>query len=233
MDLYDIHTHEVLTSDSDDDVPKRDITRIINVYPLGFEYAKDNDECDWFSCGVHPWYSDDVQPQLKFLKEIAGDNRIVAIGETGFDKLKGPALSIQQIVFEQQIELSEQLQKPLIIHCVKAWDELLAMKKKHKPHQPWIIHGYRGKPELTHQLLSHGFLFSIGEKFNADSLQTIPLDRLFCETDESDSNIEEIYNKISETLEIEVESLVIQIDANVKKTFPLVTPVRNLQKDIL
>lgn len=233
MDLYDIHTHDPLTSDSDDDVPKQNITYILNVYPLGFEYAKDSDECDWFSCGVHPWYSEDVQPQLKFLKEIAGDSRIVAIGETGLDKLRGPELSIQQAVFEQQIELSEQLQKPLIIHCVKAWEELLALKKKHNPRQAWIIHGYRGKTELTHQLVLHGFMFSIGDKLNTDALRTIPLDRLFCETDESDMSIESVYKKVAEALDVDMETLADQIGQNVLKTFPLVVPMENLQKDFL
>lgn len=232
MDLYDIHTHDALTSDSDDDVPKRSITYILNVYPLGFEYAKDSDECDWFSCGVHPWYSEDAEPQLKFLKEVAGDNRIVAIGEAGLDKLKGPPLDIQQKVFEQQIQLSEQLEKPLIIHCVKAWDRLLHLHKAYNPRQKWIIHGYRGKPELTRQLLSHGFMFSVGDKYNEDSLKIIPLDRLFCETDESDDPIDEIYEDIALCLGISVDKLAAQVENNIRRIFPLMNLKKaELQKD--
>lgn len=222
MDLYDIHTHDALTSESDDDVPKRNTTYILNVYPLGFEYAKDSDECDWFSCGVHPWYSEDAEPQLKFLKEVASDNRIVAIGEAGLDKLKGPSLDIQQEVFEQQIQLSEQLQKPLIIHCVKAWDRLLQLYRKRDPKQTWIIHGYRGKPELTRQLLAHGFMFSVGDKYNKESLRLIPLDRLFCETDVSDVSIGEIYEDVAEALDITTETLASHIKTNVKQIFPLI-----------
>lgn len=234
MDLYDIHTHDALTSESDDDVPQRGITYILNVYPLGFEYAKDSDECDWFSCGVHPWYSEDAEPQLKFLKEIAGDPRIVAIGEAGFDKLKGPSLDIQQKIFEQQIELSEQLRKPLIIHCVKAWDKLLHLHKVYNPKQTWIIHDYKGKPELTRQLLTHGFMFSIGEKYNEESLKLIPLDRLFCETDDADTGIEEIYADVAESLAITVDKLALHIENNIRRIFPLILEERiELQKDII
>jgi TatD DNase family protein len=221
MDLYDIHTHDVPESNSDDEGPSQNNNYILNVYPLGFEYAKDSDACPWFSCGVHPWYSEDAEPQIKFLKEIASDPRIVAIGEAGYDKLKGPDLQIQKQIFEQQVELSEQLHKPLIIHCTKAWDELLASHKKYKPKQPWILHGYRGKPELTKQLLNHGFYFSIGEKFNVESLKKIPLERLFCETDVTDIPISEIYDKIADGLQIPIENLASHIEENVRKIFSL------------
>jgi len=233
MDIYDIHTHDVLTTDSDDDVPKREVSYILNVYPLGFEYAKDSDDCDWFSCGVHPWYSEDAEPQLKFLREIAGDSRIVAIGEAGLDKLKGPDLSVQKNVFEQQIQLSEQLQKPLIIHCVKAWDELLQIHKKYAPKQPWVIHGYRGKPEQARQLLSHGFYISLGEKFNSDTLREIPVDRLFCETDTSDVDIEDVYIEVASILEIPVEVLASHIAENMNRVFPLVNSETELQRSVL
>ncbi|MBD8346752.1 MULTISPECIES: TatD family hydrolase [unclassified Dysgonomonas] len=224
MDLYDIHTHDAPSPNSDDDESlRRNISYIVNVYPLGFEYAKDNENYPWFSCGVHPWYSEDAEPQLKFLKEIAGDPRIVAIGEAGLDKLKGPDLKIQQPIFEQQVQLSEQLQKPLIIHCVKAWEELLHIKKLYKPRQPWIIHGYKGKVELAKQLLSHGFLLSINERFNDDAIREIPLDRLFCETDISETSIEDIYSEVAKALNISVEVLALQIAENVKRTFPLLS----------
>lgn len=224
MDLYDIHAHDAPSPNNDDEEsPRHNITSIVNVYPLGFEYAKDNENFPWFSCGVHPWYSEDAEPQLNFLKEIAGDPRIVAIGEAGLDKLKGPELNIQQTIFTRQVELSEQLQKPLIIHCVKAWDDLLHIKKTYKCHQPWIIHGHKGKPELTKQLLAHGFYFSIGDKFNEEAVRSIPMNRLFCETDVSETSIEEIYQQLANTLDIEIETLATQIEENIKTIFPLIT----------
>jgi len=216
MDLYDIHTHD--SASTDEGEPSHPY--ILNVYPLGFEDAKDASLGCSFSCGVHPWYSENAEPQLKFLSEIASDYRIIAIGEAGYDRLKGPDQSVQRIVFERQIELSEQLHKPLIIHCVKAWDELLASYKKYHPKQPWIIHGYRGKPELTKQLLDHGFMFAIGDKFNKESVRLIPLHSLFCETDVYDVSISSVYEGVADALGIDVENLAESIEKNVSKIFP-------------
>jgi len=221
MDFYDIHTHDsVSTEEGEQSHPY-----ILNVYPLGFEDAKDALIGCYFSCGVHPWYSENAEPQLKFLNEIAADHRIIAIGEAGYDKLKGPDIDTQRYVFERQIELSEKLRKPLIIHCVKAWEELLVSQKKFKPVQPWIIHGYKGKPELTRQLLEHNFYFGIGEKFNEDSLKQLPLARFFCETDTSDIDIETVYENIAEVLEIPIDMLGERIEENVTRIFPQLIPV--------
>ena len=221
MDYYNIHTHDIPLADTDDDVPRQNICSILNVYPLEFEYAKDSIGSNFFSCGVHPWYSEDAQPQIEFLKEIVSDFKIVAIGEAGYDKLKGPNLITQKNIFEQQILLSEELGKPLIVHCVKAWDELLASHRLLQPNQPWIIHGYRGKPQLTKQLLKHGFYFSIGERFNQDSLKLIPIDRIFCETDVHEITIENVYSEVCETLQIELDEFGLQMQSNVEKIFKI------------
>ena len=217
MEFYDIHTHDasVATDEGEESHPY-----ILNVYPLGYEDTKYAPFNCHFSCGVHPWYSENANPQLSFLEEIAGESLIIAIGEAGYDKLKGPDMQTQSYVFEKQIELSERLQKPLIIHCVKAWDRLLASHKKYNPKQPWILHGYRGKPELTRQLLSHNFMFSVGDKFNKESVNMIPLDSLFCETDVYDTDIVTVYKGLAEALNIEIENLGEHIERNIMKIFP-------------
>ncbi len=154
MEFYDVHTHQIYTEDNDDPYH----SCIFDVYSLEFEVAKELHQRHSFSCGIHPWYSEDSETQMAYLTEIASDSRIVAIGETGLDKLKGPSLEVQIPVFKKHIELSERLGKPIIIHCVKAWEELLRVKKESNPTQPWVIHGYRGKPELTKRLIKEGFL---------------------------------------------------------------------------
>jgi TatD DNase family protein len=159
---------------------------------------------------------------MAYLTEITSNPRIVAIGETGLDKLKGPSFEVQTPVFKKHIEISEKLGKPVIIHCVKAWDELLEVKKDTKPSQPWIIHGYRGKPDLTKKLISDGFYFSVGENLNVDSMQLIPLDRLFCETDEGDMSIFEVYLQASKSLNTNIVDFAEAISENVRKMFPSV-----------
>ena len=211
--FYDIHTHRANPQNDDD------CTRIINVDVLQFEKTKALCEHSVFSCGIHPCDSENSETQMARLLEIAKDSRIVAIGETGLDKLRGASLDIQLSVFKKQIELSENLYKPLIIHCVKAWHELIGVRRETKPTQPWIIHGYRGKPEVTKQLVNEGFLFSVGNKINTLSLPLIPLDSLFCETDESEISIREIYLQVAKTVNADVQEFAAIIEKNVQRIF--------------
>jgi TatD DNase family protein len=74
---------------------------------------------------------------------------------------------------------------------------LLEIKKQLKPKQLWIVHGFRGKPELARQLLKSDCAISYGEHFNVESVRNTPLDKLFIETDESLQNIETIYNSVA------------------------------------
>jgi TatD DNase family protein len=220
MEFYDVHTHQIYTEDNDDPYH----SCIFDVYSLEFEVAKELHQRHSFSCGIHPWYSEDSETQMAYLAEISSDPRIVAIGETGLDKLKGPSLDVQIPVFKKHIALSESLGKPIIIHCVKAWEELIKVKKETKPTQPWVIHGYRGKPELTKGLINEGFLFSVGESINIDSLQMIPIDSLFCETDEGEMSIRDVYLQASQAINMDREEFALRIAENVRRVFPSVKP---------
>lgn len=212
--FYDIHTHRIHFQYDDN------CTHILNINPFQLEETKTLRTFSFFSCGVHPWSIDDVDTQMARLKEIASDTQIVAIGETGFDKNRGAEYTQQLAVFYRHIELSEKLRKPLIIHCVRAWNELLHVKRAVKHTQPWIIHSYRGKPELTQQLVNEGFLFSIGSQFNPLSLSLIPIHSLFCETDESNLDIREIYSQAAITTNVEIEMFTKQLEQNVWRVFP-------------
>ena len=216
MELFDIHTHQILLEDNDDPYH----SCILDVYPLEFEVAKGTYERHGFSCGIHPWYSEDSDAQMKYLAEIASDSRIIAIGETGLDKIKGPSLSVQIPVFKRHIELSEQLKKPLIIHAVKVWDQLYHIRKETNPTQPWIIHGFRGNPQVAQQMAKAGFMFSLGNKFNVDALKFIPMDSLFCETDEDEMDIKDVYQQIADALNLDIENFASQIARNVHRVFP-------------
>ncbi len=220
MEIYDVHTHQILLEDNDDPYH----SCIFDVYPLEFEVAKDSHHRHAFSCGIHPWYSEGSETQMAYLTEIAPNPRIVAIGETGLDRLKGPSLEVQIPLFKKHIELAEKLCKPLIIHCVKAWEELIKVCREMKPSQPCIIHGYRGKPELTRRLIKEGFMFSIGEHVNVDSMPFIPRHRIFCETDEGDMPILDVYLQASKVLNVELEEFAEVVATNVRRVFPDLQP---------
>ena len=227
MEFYDVHTHQIFLEDNDDPYH----SCIFDVYPLEFEVAKESYERHAFSCGIHPWYSEDSDTQMAYLNEIAQNPRIIAIGETGLDRLKGPSFEVQTAVFKKHIKLSEKLSKPVIIHCVKAWEELIQVRKETRPTEPWIIHGYRGRPELTKRLIKEGFLFSIGDNINVESMQLIPLDSLFCETDEDEMTIREIYLQTALALNMEVEEFAGRIAENVRRIFPALPPPKPYYPD--
>jgi TatD DNase family protein len=157
-----------------------------------------SDEKGFFSTGVHPWQAGEYSSKLfDKLTAWTTDSRFVAIGECGLDKHSKYSLDIQSYVFEHHIILSEKTQKPLIIHCVGCFNELYALKKRMNPRQLWIIHGFRGKPELAGQALKAGCALSFGEHFNPKSVRLTPTDRLYIETDESILPVSEIYRSVA------------------------------------
>lgn len=196
-----------------------DVKCILNTYPEELEQKKQLYQDAWFSCGIHPWFSEGSEEQFSLLQKEATDSNVVAIGEIGLDKLRGPGIAKQIIVFRKQIELAIAVRKPIIIHCVKAWDELIALYKEYKGTVPWIIHGYRGNPRQTEQLSKIGFKFSIGDHFNSESIKHIPLDSIFCETDTSDMTICKVYENISAEMGVHINHFAILVAENIKNTF--------------
>jgi len=175
----------------------------------------------YYSLGIHPWYINKYKGKLP-LKELfafAKDLKVLAIGESGLDKLCGVPMSEQIEVFKKHISLSENLNKPLIIHQVKCIDELLLLHKQLKPHSPWVIHGFRGKPAQVQQFVSHGFYLSFGELFNPQSLMLTPVERMFIETDESLLPIEDILQKVATCKDVDKNELKSQIEKNVQQIF--------------
>lgn len=175
----------------------------------------------YYSIGIHPWdvAAQDLEIQTEQLMKSFPNGQIVAIGEAGLDKLTNSPLYLQQQAFERQISLSEEKELPLIIHCVKAMEQVLAIKNRYQPKQPWIWHGFRGKPEQAEQLLKHGFYLSFGEHYSEEAMKLVPDDCLFLETDDSVLDIEEILRRAAEVREIEVETLRATIRKNIQKVF--------------
>lgn len=172
--MFDFHTHNLMAKKA-----------LISVEP-GFTPL----EGALYSVGIHPWHSADVtREKLQRLEADARLDCVKAIGETGLDKLRGGAAEAQIELLKHHIELSETLGKPLVLHVVKAFPEIIVLKRRMQPVQPWIIHGFRGKRQLAEELLRHGFYLSLGENFNAEAARIIPSNRLLAETDESTANI--------------------------------------------
>jgi TatD DNase family protein len=175
------------------------------------------------SVGLHPWHAKIANLEADFvrLEQIAKTTRVKMIGECGLDRLRGENLSDQLIILKRQLSLADTLSKPVILHCVKCFDELMVVQKEMNLNIPLIIHGFNKRPELGRQLLYKGFYLSFGPAIlNADSgaatlLQE--LDLFFLETDDADCNIQEIYQAAAKIKKCTVPELKAVIFDNWKK----------------
>lgn len=208
MQYYNIHTHR--QTDLENTV------EIVNRYPDDKIVS-----AGYYSLGIHPWYLQDTEKQLDLFRKKTMLPQVVAVGEAGLDKLASASLSLQQQIFEQQALWAEKICKPLIIHCVKSWSELLFIKNKMQPAMPWIIHGFRGNQALSVQLLSHGFYLSFSDRFQSGALHPGILDRVFLETDDTPISIQAVYAQVASHLNIETELLAEKISKNVHRVFSI------------
>lgn len=191
--ILDCHTHG--------DAPRPEA--IISTSPIGFVATGHQ----LWSVGLHPWdlplfCGDSLRIKDEIWVEMvaaAASPAVAAIGECGIDIPKGGLLATQMLAFRKQALLAERLQKPLIIHSVKAHDIITGMKKDLNPSQPWIIHGFRNKPTIAEIFLKAGCWLSFGEKFSPESLDITPTDRILAETDESTLSIDMIIARLEES----------------------------------
>ncbi|MBN1107265.1 MAG: TatD family hydrolase [Bacteroidales bacterium] len=181
-----------------------------------------------FTTGIHPWHLDEENKDLLLgrVRVLAASSHIAAIGEAGFDRIRGASAPLQKEIFEKQVIISEKNHKPLVIHCVRAWDELLSEHKRLRPKMPWLVHGFRGKPELALQLVAKGMYLSFWFEFvlrseSAALLKRVPPQRIFLETDGAGVDIRDIYKKVSADLKIAEEKLKTLIYSNFHEFFKL------------
>lgn len=208
MDFFNIHTHSLVHPESEI------LAQSPDLFP--------SDKLPVYtSIGIHPWFltEENAESQWKALQKQVSHPSVLAIGEGGLDKLKGPDMELQVKILKQQVALSEEKSLPLIIHCVKAFNELIQLKKELRPHQPWIIHGFRGKEALAIDCIRHGFYLSYGEHFQENALKATPQEKLFIESDESEVPVQEIYQSIALVHGIGLQELMESVKKNVKEVF--------------
>jgi len=212
MLLIDIHTHRHA-------IPDSGIVTIPNVI-----VSKDLISRTPCSAGIHPWYIDeDFERQFEALKLYQAKSGVIAIGECGLDKMRSMPWERQIIAFERQILLANDLKKPLIIHCVKAYSEVFSSLTVRQNKVPVILHGYSKSWALAETLLKHGYYISLGPHIlkggMKDVITNIPLDRLFFETDDKSVKISEIYAYFCRARNLSMQDLEQQVLLNFKKVF--------------
>ncbi len=201
MKFINLHTHFYTNSDS--------ILEIVNQYPNEFE-----DAIPHYSIGIHPWYISDerVSEDLNFIKTKLQLKECIALGECGLDKRIEKKMDLQINVFESQLYLLNEIPKPVILHCVAAFDEVISCKKNSSIQSPFIIHGFSKNIPLAKQLLNQDFYLSFGKYLLRNPeielvFKYVPNDKIFLETDTISESLEEVYTFAAKCKNISVEEM--------------------------
>jgi len=210
--FYDVHTYHL---------PKAsNIVSVIN-YKSNMVF----EENVFYSIGTHPWRvaeTDFSKDEWNVIFQYASQKNIVAIGECGLDKLHAN-MDCQKEIFARHIELANRLQKPLIVHCVQAFEQTIQLLKNTKVSV--IIHGVNNKLEKLQPFLDCGYFLSFGaallkEKSVArKTLLSVPNTQLLLETDEADIPIATIYAEAARLKNMSLEKITLQLEQNVKQIF--------------
>ena len=203
----DIHTHCTLA-------PTAEIFTLPNVI-ISKNYLF-SQPC---SLGIHPWYIEgDAKAQLDALHQYGKKKQVLAIGECGLDKLCDSKWEAQEAVFRKQISFANSVQKPLIIHCIRAYQECLQLLREEKVSVPVIFHGFEKNPELARQIIQQGYYVSLGGSLLSgkkdELIQQLPLDKILLETDERSIKIIDIYTYFCAVRNIAVPVLKEQLYKN-------------------
>ena len=177
------------------------------------------------SVGLHPWFleKNDLEAARQWLHEQAAHPDTLAIGEAGLDKATDTEWAVQLAAFQCCVEISEAARKPLVIHCVRAFGEILDLKKRWHPTQSWVFHGFDKNPKVTEMLLAAGCYVSFGAALfrpnsqAAQALQVTPAERFFLETDASDLSIEAVYERAAALRGISLAALQAQVWENARR----------------
>ncbi len=213
--FFNLHTHNYNADDS--------VLELVNQYPNEFDATIPN-----YSIGIHPWYiiENEIDNHLKIIESKLKSPNCLAIGECGLDKRIDFPIDKQIFVFKKHLELAKKYNKPVILHCVAAFQDIIEIKKQLKIQQPMIIHGFSKNWQTAKLLLDNGFYISFGKYLLQNpKLQTVfqqmPDDRFFLETDNINESISEVYKIAATFKNIEIKKLQELILLNLKTVFKL------------
>lgn len=213
MKFFNLHTHKLTNQDT--------VLELVNQYPQQFDASIPN-----YSIGIHPWYIDEerLETDLQIIESKLQEPNCLALGECGLDKRIVIPIELQQMVFERQLLLAQKHNKPVVIHCVAAFQELIAIKKKMKITVPMLIHGFSKNKQVAKELIDNGFYISFGKYLLRNPeletvFQSIPNDRFFLETDTVEEGIEVVYDLAAQYKNCNLDELQQQIKSNFATVF--------------
>lgn len=218
MQYFNLHTHQFTN--------QPDVLELVNQYPQEFDAA-----IPFYSIGIHPLFIDEnrLEKDFQVLEEKLDLPECLALGECGLDKRSETPFDLQQSIFEKQLALAEKHQKPVAIHCVAAFQELIETKKRLKISVPMIIHGFSKNSALAKQLIDAGFYVSFGKNLLRNPelesvFKSIPNDKFFLETDMMEEGIQDVYALAAKFKGLELRKLQEIVDENYKTVFDFHKP---------
>lgn len=210
---YNVHTHRSKTSPV-----SIEIENILVDFQSITETGK-------VSMGLHPRYLQTENWHMEYaeLEQNVTRKEVLAVGECGLDRLCNVDFTLQKLVFKHQIDLAGNLKKPLIIHCVKAFSDVLEMVKDFA--QPVIFHGVNNKLAIIKPIIDKGYYLSFGKSLMSSNeaiqmaFRETPLEQVFLETDDMDIDIAEIYKMAATIKNIDEKEIVLQLERNFLTVF--------------
>ncbi len=212
----DIHVHNHYKDD--------DVVLLLNLFPGNSDKINTS---GYYSIGLHPWYVNDktYDNDITAVRQEAAHPNVLAVGEIGLDKKIDVPYFLQLQAFEQQLDIAEKLQKPVIIHCVKAYDDIISIRRRFNISIPWIIHWFNASEEIAAELIKYNCYLSFGQMlFKENSrafrvFKNMNLDRAFFETDDTGVSISQVYKKAAEVRNVKVAELQKHMKINFKNCF--------------
>lgn len=208
------HTHNVSNDDE-----------VVDFYSIDLkkgpaEFSKGKYQC----LGIHPWdLREEYLEKLDSFELVFIESDVLCLGEMGLDRtLKNVDIDLQKKVFIFQLNIAaKRKDKFVIVHCVKAYSEILECLKKSSFKGKLVFHDYNGDENVTKEFIKKGFYFSYGNMlFFPDSkgyksLNFIPAEKLFLETDDHKRfSIKDAYKELCKIKKIHESDLITMVNDN-------------------
>ncbi len=205
MRLIDTHCHldeESLTEDLDNVLEAARQTGVETIITIGTNAESSRrsvDLAEKYDCvvavvGIHPNYCSELKSgDWETIEELAAHPRVVAVGETGLDRYWDYApIDVQREYFLRHLELSAKIDKPFVVHCREADEEVRDVLREAAKTQPLhgVMHSFCQSAESAKECLDLGMHLSftgmLTFKKNVELRElaaSLPPERIFVETD--------------------------------------------------
>ncbi len=195
LDAFDADCAAVIAAARDANVGRIVIPGIDLMSSIRAKDISEHQDGVFFACGVHPNINIDVDETLiAELERLAHHGRCAAIGEIGLDTYWDDCpIERQRANLRAQLDLAESLDKPVILHCREAFDELYPIAAEWSARNPknrGVFHAFDGSAEQAALVTQANFYIGLGgaitfknKPVRREMAQSVPLEKIVLETD--------------------------------------------------